>query len=160
MTMNRYYDEKWSWIEGSHFMRTQLLDLLNDADLAFNPGGDAMTLGALCHEMGDVEHSYVQSLKTFQQDWSYRNPDPEVERSVARLKEWFQQMDGELQPLVAGFTDDDLRKSVNRGADSSLPVDFQLDAYLQAILIFFGKANVYLRIMRRPIPDLMRQYIG
>src|SRR6476620_10918334 len=67
MTMNRYYDEKWSWIEGSHFMRTQLLDLLRDADLAFTPGGDAMTLGALCREMGDVEYSYVQSLKTFQQ---------------------------------------------------------------------------------------------
>jgi hypothetical protein len=160
MTMNRYYDEKWSWIEGSHFMRTQLLDLLSDADLAFNPGGDAMTLGALCREMGDVEQSYVQSLKTFQQDWSYRNPDPEMESSVARLKEWFQQMDGELQALVAGFSDDDLRKSVCRGADSSLPVDFQLDAYLQAILIFFGKATVYLRMMRRPIPDLMRQYIG
>ena len=158
--MNRYYDEKWSWIEGSHFMRTQLLDLLSDADLAFSPGGDAMTLGALCREMGDVEHSYVQSLKTFQQDWSYRNPDPEVERDVARLKEWFQQLDGELQALVAGLSDDDLRKSVSRGADSSLPVDFQLDAYLQAILIFFGKATVYLRIMRRPIPDLMRQYIG
>ena len=158
--MNRYYEQKWSWIEGSHFMRTQLLDLLSDADLAFSPGGDAMTLGALCREMGDVEHSYVQSLTTFQQDWSYRNPDPEAERDVAHLKEWFQQLDGELQALVAGFSDDDLHKSVSRGSDSSLPVDFQHDAYLQAILIFFGKATVYWRIMRRPIPDLMRQYIG
>ena len=32
-----------------------------------------MTLGALCREMGEIEHSYIQSLKTFQQDWSYRN---------------------------------------------------------------------------------------
>lgn len=50
--MNRYYQEKWSWIEGAHFMRTQLLEVLSDADLAFNPGGDAMSLGALCREMG------------------------------------------------------------------------------------------------------------
>lgn len=158
--MNRYYEEKWSWIEGSHFMRTQLLDLLTDADLAFSPGGDAMTLGALCREMGEVEQSYAQSLKTFQQDWSYHNSDPDVERSVSRLNDWFQRMDSELQATVAGLSDDDLRKNVSRGAESSLPVDFQLDAYLQAVLIFFGKATVYLRIMRKPIPDLMRQYIG
>jgi hypothetical protein len=158
--MNRYYEEKWSWIEGAHFMRTQALDMFNDADLAFNPGGEALSLGALCREMGEVEHSYIQSLKTFQQDWSYRNTDAGLERSVTRLKEWFQQLDGELQAIVLGFSDDDLRKSVDRGKGSSLPVDFQLDAYLQAILIFFGKLTIYLRIMDKPMPALMREYIG
>lgn len=69
-------------------------------------------------------------------------------------------MDGELQAIVAGFTDDDLRKSVDRGKGSTLPVDFQLDAYLQAILIFFGKVTIYLRMMNKPVPELMRDYIG
>ena len=36
--MNRYMQEKWSWIEGTHEMCSQLLDTLSDADLAFNPG--------------------------------------------------------------------------------------------------------------------------
>lgn len=158
--MNRYYDEKWSWIEGAHFMRSQTLDMLSDADLAYTPGGDAMTLGALCREMGDTEHAYIQSLRTLQQDWSYRNPDNELEQSVARLTQWFQQMDGELQAIVAGLSDDDLRKSIDRGKGSTLPMDFHLDAYLQAILIFFGKITIYLRTMNRPLPELMREYIG
>ena len=43
--MNRYMQEKWPWIEGTHGMRTQLLDILSDADLAFSPGGQNSTLG-------------------------------------------------------------------------------------------------------------------
>ena len=85
--MNRYMTDKWPWIEGTHQMRSQLLDILNDADLTFNPGGQNMSLGALCRELGEVELSYTQSLKTFQQDWSYRNEDTALEGSVTRLKE-------------------------------------------------------------------------
>jgi hypothetical protein len=44
--------EKWSWIDGSHEMRTRMLAILSDSDLTFNPGGQNMTLGALCREMG------------------------------------------------------------------------------------------------------------
>ena len=83
--MNRYMAEKWPWIEGTHQMRSQLLDILSDTDLAFNPGGQNMTLGTLCRQFGEVEHSYAQSLKTFQQDWSYRNQEAALEGSVTRL---------------------------------------------------------------------------
>src|SRR5215831_11660832 len=83
---NRAMQERWPWIEGSHAMRAQALDLLDDADLAFNPGGHNMTLGALCREMGETEHSYVESLKSQKQDWSYHNGEAGLEGSVARLK--------------------------------------------------------------------------
>lgn len=33
-------------------LRTQLMGLLSDDDLAFSPGGDNPTLGELCREMG------------------------------------------------------------------------------------------------------------
>jgi uncharacterized damage-inducible protein DinB len=158
--MNQYVQEKWPWIEGSHLMRTQLLDLLSDADLAFNPGGANMSLGALCREMGEVEHSYAQSLKTFQQDWSYRNTDTGLEGSVAQLKAWFQTLDGEMQAVVAGLSDDDLQKSVDRTNGAAFPVAVQLDVYLQALLISFGKATIYLKMMNKPLPDQMREYIG
>jgi hypothetical protein len=158
--MNRYMTEKWSWIEGSHQMRTQLMDILSDADLAFNPGGQNMTLGALCRESGEVEFSYIQSLKTFQQDWSYRNGEVDLERSVARLKEWFQKLDDELKATASALTDEDLKKTVDRGSGFAMPVDFQLDAYLQAQLIFFGKASIYLKAMNRPLPQQFQEYIG
>ena len=157
--MNSYMLEKWSWIDGTHAMRSQLLDILSDADLAFNPGGQNMTLGALCREMGEIEHSYVQSLKTFQQDWSYHNGEADLESSVARLKAWFQTLDDELKATVSAFSDEDLKKTVDRGG-YMMPVELQLDVYLQALLIFFGKATVYLKAMNKPLPQQIQEYIG
>src|SRR5450755_4768523 len=112
--MNRFMSEKWPWIEGSHGMRSLLLDTLSDVDLAFSPGGQNMTLGALCREMGETEHSYAQSLQTFKQDWSYDNVEVGWENSVARLKAWFQTLDEELQATFSALSDDDAKKTIDR----------------------------------------------
>ena len=157
--MNRYMLEKWSWIDGTHAMRSQLLDILSDADLAFSPGGQNMTLGALCREMGEIEHSYTQSLKTFKQDWSYRNREADLESSVAQLKAWFQTLDDELKATVSAFSDEDLKKTIDRGG-YPMPVELQLDVYLQALLIFFGKATIYLKAMNKALPQQIQEYIG
>ena len=157
--MNRYMTEKWPWIEGTHQMRSQLLEILSDTDLTFSPGGQNMTLGALCRQLGEVEHSYTQSLKTFQQDRSYRNEDTALERSVVRLNEWFQGLDDELKAAAAAFSDEDLKKTIDRGG-YAMPVDLQLDVYLQALLIFFGKATIYLKAMDKALPQQIREYIG
>ena len=157
--MNRYMNEKWSWIEGSHGMCTQLLEMLNDADLGFSPGGQNMTLGALCREMGETEHSYVQSLKTFRQDWLYRNTEAGMDSSVARLQAWFQTLDEEMKATVAAFSDEDFQKMVDRNG-FEMPVEMQLDVYLQALLIFFGKATIYLRAMNKTLPQQFQEYIG
>jgi hypothetical protein len=136
-----------------------MLDILNDADLAFNPGGQNMTLGALCLQMGEVEHSYIESLKTFKQDWSHRNTEAGLDSSVARLKAWFQTLDDELKATISALSDDDLKKTIDRGG-FTMPVDLQLDVYLQALLIFFGKATIYLKVMNRPLPQQFQEYIG
>jgi hypothetical protein len=156
--MNRYMTEKWPWIEGTHQMRTQLLDILSDADLTFNPGGQNITLGALCRQLGEIEHAYTQSLKTFQQDWSFRNEESGLERSVARLKEWFQGLDKDLKAAASALTDEDLQKTIERGG-FAMPVDLQLDVYLQALLIFFGKATIYLKAMNKALPQQIQEYI-
>ena len=157
---NRYYQEKWSWIAGTHAMRFQLLDTLSDADLRFSPGGKNSTLGALCRELGDVQYSYIQSIKEFHQHWDFHNPDPVMETSVARLKKWYDAMNGEMEATVAAFTDLDLAKTVDRGDGFVIPVEIQLDIYLQALLIFFGKAAVFLRAMGRDLPGQMVEWIG
>ncbi len=157
--MNRYMQEKWPWIEGTHAMRSQILDNLSDADLPFSPGGQNMTLGALCRQMSEIEHSYIQSLKTFKQDWSYRNMEADSESSVARLKAWFQTLDDELKTTVSAFSDEDLMKTVDRSG-FTMPVELQLDVYLQALLIFFGKATIYLKAMNKSLPPQIQEYIG
>jgi uncharacterized damage-inducible protein DinB len=158
--MNRYMQEKWPWIEGTHGMRTRLLDTLSDADLAFNPGGENVTLGALCREMGEVEYSYIQSLKTFKQDWSYRNTKSGLASSVAQLNAWEQTLDDEMKATVSALADEDLAKIIERGENFSLPVEIQLDVYLQALLIFFGKVAIYLKAMNRPLPEDIQVCIG
>jgi hypothetical protein len=157
--MNHYFNEKWPWIEGSHGMRSGLLDMLSDADLAFSPGGQNMTLRALWREMGEIEYSYAQSLKTFTQDWSYRNREAGLESSVAQLKAWFQTLDDEMKATVSALSDEDLKKTIDRGG-YTMPVELQLDVYLQALLIFFGKATIYLKAMNKPLPQQIQEYIG
>ena len=157
---NRVMQERWPWIEGSHDLRAQAMDLLDDADLAFNPGGANMTLGALCREMGEVEHSYLKSLKTFKQDWSYRNQEAGLEGSVARLKVWYASMDDEMKMVVAALSDDDLAMIVEREGTPTWPVETQLEVYLQALLIFFGKLTIYLKALNKPLPKEFQDYIG
>jgi len=158
--MNSYMQGKWAWIEGSHGLRSLLLENIHDADLASNIGGQTMTLGALCREMGETEYSYIQSLKTFQQDLSYRNTDATLESSVAHLTTWYTSLDEELKTTVAAFSDEDFKKNVARSSTFSASIDMQLDIYLQALLIFFGKLTVYLRAMNKPLSPSIKEYIG
>jgi hypothetical protein len=103
-------NEEWPWIEAAHGMRSQLFDILSDADLAFTPGGQNMTVGALCREMDETEYTYIQSLKALKQEWSYRHTDAGAVSSVARLKVWFHTLDDEMKDAVAAFSDEDARE--------------------------------------------------
>lgn len=157
--MNSYMEEKWPWIEGTHGMRFQLLDILSDADLAFNPGGQNITLGELLREIGEIQYSYTQSLKTFKQDWSYHNTEAGLQSSVTRLRAWYQVLDDEMKTTVAALSNEDLAKTVDRGG-FAMPAELQLDVYLQALLIFLGKATIYLKAMNKPLPQQIQEYIG
>lgn len=158
--MNGYLQLKWPWIEGSHAMRTELLNALSDADLAFNPGGANVMLGALCREMGDVEAAYVRSLHTMTLDLSQHASDAGIESSVAQIKAWYATLDDEMQATVAAFSDEDLHKTSDRSGGFVVPVEMQLDVYLQAVLIFFGKVAVYFRAMNKPLSAQFQDYIG
>jgi len=158
--MNSYMENKWSWVEGSQGMRNGLVSTLTDADLSFSPGGQTMTLGALCREMGDIEHAYLQSVKDFKQDFTYRNTEPGIETSVAKLVAWYDKMDEDLKATVSAFSDDDIKKIIERAGGFKVPVDMQLEIYLQAILIFFGKITIYLKIMNKPLDKTFQDYIG
>ncbi|MCA0452398.1 MAG: DinB family protein [Chloroflexi bacterium] len=158
--MSSYMDNKWSWIDGSHQLRDALLDSLTDSDLAFNPGGKAMSLGALCREMGDVQHAYLQSVKTGKTDFSYRHTTAGIEGSISQLKAWFRQMDDDMKATLSALSDADFQKMIDRASGYQMPLELQLDVYLQALLIFFGKATVYMKIMEKTIPPMIVEYIG
>jgi DinB family protein len=144
-------------------LRGQLLDVLTDADLATTLGGTTRSLGALCREIGETERSYVASFRTFRQDFDWRHPDPSIETSVERLRAWFDELDRDLLAALADLDDAAVTgRRIQRGAE---PGDFdilvleQLEIYREALVIFCGKASVYLRAMGRELPGLWAHWI-
>jgi hypothetical protein len=118
-----------------------------------------MTVGALCRQMGETEYSYIQSLKTWRHEWSSRHPEADVVSSVGQLTACFHTLDDEMKAVIAAFSDEDVNKAIDRGGDA-VTVAFQLDVYLQAVLIFLGKATIYLKAMNEVLPQSFQEYIG
>jgi hypothetical protein len=109
--------------------------------------------------MGENEYAYIQSLKTLKHLWSYRHSEASLMNSIARLKAWFQTLDDEMQVAITAYFDEDVHKPIDRGGEA-VTVEFQLDVYLQAVLIFLGKATIFLKAMNKPLPPLFQEYIG
>jgi hypothetical protein len=142
-------------------MRDQLMAILGDADLGYSPGGANPRLGDLCRTIGEVEAAYIQSFKTFELRFSHPNTTPGLADSVSRLQAWFAQLDGELQATVEALSDDDIAsRPVDRGGDFKLPPMLQLDVYKEALLIFYGKVSVYLRVMGKTLPEQWQDWLG
>ena len=160
--MNRLMQEVWPIVEGTHAMRSKALDTLNDADLAFSPGGQNMKLGELIRELGEIEYSYLQSFKTFKQDWTYKNTEAGLENSLSKLKKWLQKLDEEMKTTLEALSDADLEaKTIDRGSVGFTPnVKLQLEVYLQALLIFFGKFTIFLRAMNKSLTKDLQDWIG
>ena len=146
-------------------LRDELVAILTDDDLGFRVGGESATLGALCREIGEIEHTYVESFKSFRQDFDYHNPDARLEESVKALASWYTELDGDLANAIAALSEDDIanRRIVRKDFDIS---DFSpspaihLDIYREALLIFYGKVSVYLRAMGKPLPGHWPHWIG
>ncbi len=76
--MNSIMQEYYPVFQMYQALRNQLMEILNQEDLAYSPGGENPTLGTLCREIGEVEYAYIQSFETFRIDFSYRNPDTSI----------------------------------------------------------------------------------
>jgi hypothetical protein len=156
---------KATFFEEYQSLRGQLMAILADDDLRFQLGGESATLGALCREIGQIEYAYVESFRTFTQDFGYRNEDPRLERSVDALVAWYADLDREMTAVLETLGEDDiLNRRIVRGdfdAEFFSPLPrVQLDIYREALLIFYGKVSVYLRAMGRPLPGDWSDWIG
>ena len=159
--MNSIISEYYDLFELYQSLRNQLLAVLTDENLAFIPGGENLSLGALCREIGEVQVSYIQSFETLKQDFSYRNLEEGLEGSVERLQAWFQELDGQLRAAIEGFSEEDLEnKVIDRGGDFIIPPRIQLEIYKEALLIFYGKTSVYLKMLGRVPSEQWQEWIG
>jgi hypothetical protein len=161
--VDQYLDE--SYFALYQQLRDELMEGLSDADLEASLGGETETIGALCREIGEIEHAYVESLRSFRQDFGYRNPDPRLERRVDALRTWYAALDRNLTAAIEALSEDDIaHRHIVRSdfAESffSPLVKQQLDTYREALLIFYGKISVYLKALGRPRPETWQSWIG
>ena len=146
-------------------LRDELMELLTDDDLSYRPGAATFSLGELCREIGEIEHSYVEALRTFRQDFDWRTPDPRVERSVGALREWYADLDRSLATALEALTEDEVanrrvtRHDFDAEGFSPLPPQ-ELDIYREALLIFYGKVSIYLRAMGKVLSERWQAWIG
>lgn len=147
-------------IKGAHMMRAGALALLTNDDLAFSPGGDNVTLGELFKRSGELHYSYWQSLKTFRQDWSYRNPAEGIASSKTQLEAWFADLDTQMGQTLDQLTEVDLSQPIDRTQGIIRSVAAQLEIYTQALMIFLGQVVIYFKAMQKQLPPSMQQYIA
>jgi hypothetical protein len=147
------------FIDACTTLRVELFGVLTDDDLAFSPGGTNLPLGELLVQMGEVEHSYLHGVKTLKQSWGFHNTEPGLSGSIERLTAWFNDLDAELTAVLGEFGDDDLTRQVVRESGYVMPIEMSLDVYVQAMLIYFGKATIYLKAMNRPLPETIEDWI-
>ena len=158
--MNTLIEEEFPLHE-TQSLRYDLMAALTDADLAYKLPGHNPTLGELCKEMGDLEHTYIQSFKTLKQDWSYRNMTPGLTTSVADLTTWYRTLDAEFETVLGEFSDDDLQsKEIDRGNDIHVSAHTQFEIYREALMMFYAKASVYLKALQKPVNDQWQSWIG
>ena len=146
-------------------LRDELMEFLTDEDLGYRVEGTTASLGALCREIGEVEHAYIESFTTFRLHFRYRNPDPPLESSVAELSSWYAELDRELIAALEALSEDDIAN--RRIVRSDFEIDdfaplpaVQLDIYREALLIFYGKVSVYVRAMGKTLPKRWLEWIG
>lgn len=158
--MNSLMKEQGPMLEQTQALRYQLMELLIDEDLGYSPGGDNLTLGALCREMGEVQQSYITSFQTFEQEFRHRE-QPELEDSVERLAAWFETLDQELKVTLESLSEEDLQNRViDRGGGFVIPPTIQYHIYHEAQLIFYAKASIYLKCLGKTLPEQWQAWIA
>ena len=157
--MNSLVEREFPLLEQTLALRTQLLDMLTDTDLDHALPGNP-SLGELCCEAGQLGEIYIESFRTFVVDWPQRSVPDRARTQVAVLREWYASSDDALKAVLSALSEDDVQgKGIDRQGHT-VPVGVQFHIYRESILIFCGKASVYLRSVGKSFPDQWRQWIG
>ena len=159
-SMNSLIENYYPTFELYQILRSQLMGILTNEDLMFDPGGENMTLGALCRQIGETQQSYIESFINFTQDFSYRNEQSGLAESVDRLTVWYADLDRELKSVVSALSEEDLaNRTIDRGGNFVVSPAIQLEIYKEALLIFYGKADIYLKAMGKKRPKQWAAWI-
>lgn len=155
--MNKWMTEHGDVLKMTLALRHELFDILTDADLDKTLGGDTLSLRDLIIEYGNIEHSYAEAAKTFKQDWSYQHPNPPT--TVAGLREWLADIEADLLATYEATTDAQLEQIVDR-EHMQIPLAVQCHIHREGLLIFYGKASIYLKALGKTYSEQWVGWVG
>ena len=158
--MNRLIQQRAHMIDLSHTLRDEVFEGISDADLEFSPGGTAPTLRALLLEQANVQAAYAESFRTLR--LKFGEATPAASQGTEELRERFARLDAELIAALEALSDDDLKRPHDPRSQRApgYTVETSVYTYRESLLIFAAKASVYLRALNRPLPDLMKSFVG
>ena len=158
--MNSLMSQFSDLLDQTHAVRDELWGVLNDGALRHSLGGNSLTLGGLCKEMGEIEYAYAQSFKTFKQDFAYRNPEAGLDASVDKLRAWFQAVDADLSAALKALPEEAVQTQMIDRGGWEMPVPTNFHCYREALLMFMAKASVYLKSLRIQPPEQFDAWVG
>jgi hypothetical protein len=158
--MNSIVEAHFKLLDETLAVRKQLFDMLSDSDLGYFPGGGNPTLGLLLRSMGVMQSSYTNSFKTFRLTAAQQDTLPSVETSVTRLRGWFDTLDTDLKATLEALSEEDIQnKKVDRGG-WEVPVTYQFHIFREGLLIYYGKASVYLKALGKTYSEQWQDWIA
>jgi hypothetical protein len=158
--MNSLVNQWSDLLQLTHAVRDELWQVVSDSDLKHSLGGKTLTLGGLMKEMGEIEYAYVQSFKTFNMDFTYRNKEAGLDGSVDRLRAWYKQLDDEFNSALNDLSEEDVQNKKIVRPDGDLPAMTNFHFYREGLLMFFGKASLYLKSLRITPPERFNDWAG
>jgi hypothetical protein len=157
--MNSVLEQHGDNLRELHQLQTDLINSLTDADLQLALPGDNPTLGEALCELGDWQHRYIESFKSFRQDYALQGTPPEAATSGAALKTWFAELQAGLVEAVGALSEADLQKPVDRGGFAP-PAGVQFHIYREMLLIEYGRLDVYVKALGKTVSEQWRMWIG
>ena len=147
-------------LEMTQERKYELLSVLNDSNLTYKLPGQNMTLGELCKEMGEVQQSYIEGFRTRKMDFEYKSSEAAYSTSVSAIIDWYRALDVELISALKALDGVGVEKETVQRPEFAPPILVNLHIFREGLLIFYGKASIYLRALEITPPPMFQAWIG
>jgi hypothetical protein len=159
--MNTFVQNEYRIVELTEALTMQMLDAIDDSALGHAPAPNNPSLGDLVAGQAAIQAAYIESFRTFTGDFHNVPPVAVASRSVESFRQLFDRLHAEMKSVLGELTDEDFTsRMIDRDGGFLVPPSMQVHIYRESILIFSGKASVYLRSLGITFPEQWVNWIG
>ncbi len=141
-------------------LRTDLLATLSDDDLGFAVTGNP-TLGEVLADLAATERAYIGGFRTGEVTFGPADVPATGPGGVERMRARFQALDAEFEAAIGALSDAEFReRRIDHGDGYVLSMGELVHTWIEALVIVYGKIDVYLRAMGRSRSEQWVDWIG